>query len=71
MKKEKILKNQEELEGVILTSKIIRDFMLDKSTPYEERVREIRTMRTACEANKAIVSSIINSIALDKLGTEE
>ena len=55
MKKEKILKNQEELEGVILTSKIIRDFMLDKSTPYEERVREIRTMRTACEANKTIV----------------
>ena len=45
--------------------------MLDKSTPYEERVREIRTMRTACEANKTIVSSIINSIALDKLGTEE
>ena len=71
MKKEKILKNQEELEGVILTSKIIRDFMLDKSTPYEERVREIKTMRTACEANKTIVSSIINSIALDKLGTEE
>lgn len=71
MKKEKILKNQEELEGVILTSKIIRDFMLDKNTPYEERVREIRTMRTACEANKTIVSSIINSIALDKLGTEE
>ena len=71
MKKEKILKNQEELEGVILTSKIIRDFMLDKKTPYEERVREIRTMRTACEANKTIVSSIINSIALDKLGTEE
>lgn len=72
MKKEKILKNQEELEGVILTSKIIRDFMLDKdNTPYEERVREIRTMRTACEANKTIVSSIINSIALDKLGTEK
>lgn len=71
MKKEKILKNQEELEGVILTSKIIRDFMLDKNTPYEERVREIKTMRTACEANKTIVSSIINSIALDKLGTEE
>lgn len=71
MKKEKILKNQEELEGVILTSKIIRDFMLDKNVPYEERVREIRTMRTACEANKTIVSSIINSIALDKLGTEE
>ena len=71
MKKENIKKNQEELEGVILTSKIIRDFMLDKNTPYEERVREIKTMRTACEANKTIVSSIINSIALDKLGTEE
>ena len=70
MKKEKILKNQEELEGVITSSKYIRDFMLDKNVPYEERVREIKTMRTACEANKTIVSSIINTIALDKLGAE-
>ena len=70
MKKEKILKNQGELEGVIESSKYIRDFMLDKNVPYEERVREIKTMRTACEANKTIVSSIINTIALDKLGAE-
>ena len=70
MKQENIKKNQEELEGVIASSKFIRNFMLDKNTPYEERVREIKTMRTACEANKTIVSSIINTIALDKLGTE-
>ena len=44
--------------------------MLNKDVPYEERVREIKTMRTACEANKTIVSSIINTITLDKLGTE-
>ena len=70
MKKENIKKNKEELEGVITSSKYIRDFMLDKNVPYEERVREIKTMRTACEANKTIVSSIINTIALDKLGSE-
>ena len=70
MKKERINKNTQELEGVIETSKFIRDFMLNQELSYEERAREIKTMRTACEANKTIVSSIINQIALDKLGTE-
>ena len=70
MKKEDIKKNKTELDGVIETSRVIRDFMINQEIPYEERTREIKTMRTACEANKTIVSSIINQIALDKLGNE-
>lgn len=70
MKKEDIKKNKTELDGVIETSRFIRDFMINQEIPYEERTREIKTMRTACEANKTIVSSIINQIALDKLGNE-
>lgn len=70
MKKEDIKKNKKELDGVIETSRFIRDFMLNQEMPFEERTREIKTMRTACEANKTIVSSIINQISLDKLGTE-
>lgn len=70
MKKEDIKKNKQELDGVIDTSRFIRDFMINQEIPYEERTREIKTMRTACEANKTIVSSIINQIALDKLGNE-
>lgn len=70
MKKEDIRKNKQELDGVINTSRFIRDYMINQEIPYEERTREIKTMRTACEANKTIVSSIINQIALDKLGNE-
>ena len=70
MKKEDIKKNKTELDGVIETSRVIRDFMINQEIPYEERTREIKNMRTACEANKTIVSSIINQIALDKLGNE-
>ena len=70
MKKERIDKNTKELDEVIDTSKIIRNYMLDKNIPYEERSREIKTMRTAVEANKSIVSSVINQIVLDRLANE-
>lgn len=67
MKKARIEKNTKELDDVIETSKKIRDYMLNSTIPYDERVREIKTMRTAVEANKSIVSSVINQILLDKL----
>ena len=70
MKKERIEKNTNELDEVIDTSKVIRNYMLDKNIPYEERSREIKTMRTAVEANKSIVSSVINQIVLDRLANE-
>ena len=70
MKKERIEKNTNELDEVIDTSKVIRNYMLNKDIPYEERSREIKTMRTAVEANKSIVSSVINQIVLDRLANE-
>ena len=56
-----------DLDGVIDTSKTIRDFMLDKNTPLSTKEENIRSMRTAIEANKSIVSSVINIIQLEKL----
>ena len=58
---------QKELEGVIETAKKIRDYMLDEQIPLNERKQEISTMRTANEANKTIVSSVINTIAIEKM----
>lgn len=59
---------QDELDGVVETAKKIRDFMLDDEIPLSERKNEISTMRTANESNKTIVSSIINYIAIEKMG---
>ncbi len=56
-----------ELLNVIETAKKIRDYMIDTKTPLNERKQEIPTFRTANEANKAIISAIINSIAVEKL----
>lgn len=58
---------EDELTGVIDSAKKIRDYMLDTETPLAERKQEIATFRTANEANKSIVSAIINTIALEKL----
>lgn len=55
------------LEEVIETSRTIRDFMLDEDKTLESREEHVRTMRTALEANKAIVSSVINIMQLEKL----
>ena len=70
MKKERIDKNTNELDEVIDTSKVVRNYMLNMDIPFEERSREIKTMRTAVEANKSIVSSVINQIVLDRLANE-
>ena len=59
---------QNELQGVITTAKKIRDYMLNDDIPLNERKQEIATMRTANEANKTIVSSVINTLAIEKLG---
>lgn len=64
IKKQQYMKD---LDGVIDTSKTIRDFMLDKDTPLSTKEENIRSMRTAIEANKSIVSSVINIIQLEKL----
>lgn len=61
-------KMQKELEGVVDTAKKIRNYMLNEEIPLNERKQEIATMRTANEANKSIVSAIINTIAIEKLG---
>ena len=58
---------ENELVGVIESANKIRDYMLDTETPLAERKQEIATFRTANEANKSIVSAIINTIALEKL----
>lgn len=58
---------ENELVGVIESAKKIRDYMLNTETPLNERKQEIATFRTANEANKSIVSAIINTIALEKL----
>ena len=65
-KQKKQLEN--ELQGVITTAKKIRDYMLNADIPLNERKQEIATMRTANEANKTIVSSVINTLAIEKLG---
>lgn len=59
---------QKELSGVIDTARKIRDYMIDTSIPLNERKQEISTFRTANEANKSIVSAVINTIAIEKLG---
>lgn len=59
---------QEELKGVIESAKQIRNYMLDTTIPLAERKQEIATMRTANEANKSIVSSVINTVAIEKMG---
>ena len=58
----------DELGGVIQSAKKIRDFMLNDEIPLAERKNEIATMRTANEANKTIVSSVINTLAIEKMG---
>ena len=65
--KEKMI-YQKELSGVIDTARKIRDYMIDTSIPLNERKQEISTFRTANEANKSIVSAVINTIAIEKLG---
>ena len=61
------IRSEDELTGVIDSAKKIRDYMLDTESPLAERKQEIATFRTANEANKSIVSAIINTIALEKL----
>ena len=68
MKKDIKTSFENELLDVIETAKQIRNYMIDTETPLAERKQEIPTFRTANEANKAIISAIINSIALEKLG---
>lgn len=67
MEKQNQEKYTKNLEEVIETSRIIRDFMLDEDKTLESREEHVRTMRTALEANKAIVSSVINIMQLEKL----
>ena len=59
---------QGDLAEVIEVSKKIRDFMVNTDIPLAERKQEIATFRTANESNKVIVSSIINTIAIEKMG---
>lgn len=68
MKQSKKIKLQNELEGVIDSARKIRDYMLNDNIPLSERKQEIATMRTANEANKTIVSSVINTVAIEKMG---
>ena len=68
MKQAKKIKLQNELEGVIDSARKIRDYMLNDNIPLSERKQEIATMRTANEANKTIVSSVINTVAIEKMG---
>lgn len=68
MKQAKKIKLQNELEGVIDSARKIRDYMLNDDIPLSERKQEIATMRTANEANKTIVSSVINTVAIEKMG---
>ena len=67
MEKQNQEKYTKNLEEVIETSRTIRDFMLDEDKTLESREEHVRTMRTALEANKAIVSSVINIMQLEKL----
>lgn len=67
MEKQNQKKYTKNLEEVIETSRTIRDFMLDEDKTLESREEHVRTMRTALEANKAIVSSVINIMQLEKL----
>lgn len=68
MKKAKRDNLQNELQGVIDSARKIRDYMLNDEIPLSERKQEIATMRTANEANKTIVSSVINTVAIEKMG---
>ena len=67
MEKQNQEKYTKNLEEVIETSRTIRDFMLDEDKTLESREEHVRTMRPALEANKAIVSSVINIMQLEKL----
>lgn len=67
MKKAKRDNLQNELQGVIDSARKIRDYMLNEEIPLSERKQEIATMRTANEANKTIVSSVINTVAIEKM----
>ena len=67
MKKEKITESNNILDDVIKTSQVIRNFMMDRKIPFNERSNELKTMRTAVEANKNIVSAVITELNLEKL----
>lgn len=67
MKKAKKENLQDELQGVIDSARKIRDYMLNDEIPLSERKQEIAAMRTANEANKTIVSSVINTVAIEKM----
>ena len=67
-KKQKEALQKELMEGVVATAKKIRDYMVNTDIPLSERKQEIATFRTANEANKTIVSAIINTVAVEKLG---
>ena len=67
MTKKEATELKAELKGVRDSARMIRDYMLNKDIPLAERKQEIDTMRTANNANKTLVSSVINTIVIDKL----
>lgn len=61
---------QTNMKDVIQTSKTIRDVLLSKDVPHQEKVNQLPFFKEALNANKNIVSATITSISLSKLRDE-
>lgn len=61
---------QTNIKDVIETSKTIRDILLSKEVPHQEKVNQLPFFKEALNANKNIVSATITSISLSKLKDE-
>ena len=61
-KKQTIDKN---MNDVIETSRKMRDFLLDESVEFDERVRKLKVYNTALHANKNIVSASVVQVHIE------
>ena len=61
-KKQTIDKN---MNDVIETSRKMRDFLLDESVEFDERVRKLKVYTTALHANKNIVSACVVQVHIE------
>ena len=70
MKSEEKQNLQTNMNGVIETSKTIRDILLNKEMSNQEKANQLPFFKEALNANKNIVSASIVSISLSKLKDE-
>lgn len=61
--KKQIIDNN--MNDVIETSRKMRDFLLDESVEFDERVRKLKVYNTALQSNKNIVSASVVQVHIE------